>query len=364
MTRTSPPDTPAPQDIERAVRAAAQALPPSSGDITRVRARARGRRRRRTTAQLAVAAVLVTLVLVGVPTVGRFWSHASGPSPAASVLPTFSVAPGRILLDVRQRPFPGRDRLSVIAAVNVDGTLAQVPKPHGFQTTLQQATTPDGRIVVIGTTITTDELTLAVLASDGTVTMTRKLAGRPDGSVTLSAVTNNDVFLNRGTVFVAHNIATGAERELRRYQPGSVPNVIIAHANADAVVVAPADQGETSCGAALLDPKTGRQIRVITAPLSMCPAFDVRLSPDGRYLAMLVPISPNGSDTRLFIMDVATGTAVREFAAPVAKGPGIGFFFSGWGWSGPTTVRIVKAHRPTEDIAGLADVLQISTFPV
>jgi hypothetical protein len=307
-----------------------------------------------------VVAVLIAVVATAVPMLSRFWTNASGPSPAVSVSPTLSVAPGRVLLKVQQNiPLWAPGQLPVIPAVNVDTSLSLVPKPPGFSKALQQVATPDGRIVVIGTVA--HATTLAVLASDGTVITTRRVS-----EADLSAATNTDVFLIRmGGVFVAHNIATGAEREVRRYDPDSMPSVMVADANADTVVVAPADLGNTSCSAALLDPRTGRQIRVITAPVPMCSPFDIRLSPDGRYLAMRVPI-PNttSSGTRLFIMDVATGRAVRDFPAPVKKGPATGLWFTGWGWSGPNTVRVVSGQRPTEDITGLAKALQIDTFTV
>jgi hypothetical protein len=367
MNDTIPPHSPAPYDIERVVRAAVAALPPSGGDITRVRTGASRRRRRRLMAQSAIAAVLVAVVAIGVPTVGRLWSQASGPSPAApaspsvSVAPTFSVAPGQILLSVRERPMPTVEGLPVIVAVKADGAVTEVPKPSGFRLGLQHTTTPDGRIIVVGRKDT--GLVLAVLASDGTVMLTRPLASGRDGSVVLSAASDTEVFLNRDTVFVAHDLVTGVERELRR-MGGSVPNVIVAHASRDTVVVAPGDLGEASCAAALLDPQTGQQRRMVKAPLAACTPFDVRLSPDGRYLAMLVPLPPDRSKTRLYILDAATGTAVRDFLVPPGTGGGVGFIFSGWGWSGPSTVRVVRGSLPTVDLTHLAEALQTSTFTV
>lgn len=374
MNSTTAADAPAPHDIEGVVLAAARAVPPSGGDLGRVRIRARARRRRRIVAQSAIAAVLVAVVAVGVPTVGRLWTNASGSSPAATPSPTPSpslspspsvpvvrLAPGRILLGVRERPYPTSEGLPVVVAVNADGTVAQVPKPRGFSPSTQQEATPDGRIVMVGRR--DSSLTLAVLGADGAVLLTRPLTAGQDGSVTLSAASDTEAFLNRDTVFVAHNLVTGEERELRR-MGGSIPNVIVAHASHDLVVVAPGDLGETSCAAALLDQTTGQQRRLFTAPLAACTPFDLRLSADGRYLAMRVPLPPDRKQTRLFVFDTTSGALVHNSAVPPAKGAGVGFVFSGWGWSGPSTLRLAGGTLPSTDLTRLAEVLQISTIAI
>jgi hypothetical protein len=360
-----------PPDLDHEVRTHAAALPTPPYQLDRVRARGRAYRRRRAGWQAAAAVLAAAAVTLAVPAVHRVSAHrAATPAPATSaprLLLYGASTDGSALL-------PGNKSMRgmlpvppVVPEMKPDGTVVLLSVSISDTALFRVKAMPDGRLAALDTTDAGDRL--MIFRPDGTPSLSRDLAGGPKGNG-LVAVSNTDVYLSRGDAVYAHDIATGAERKT----PYSRPQVLVADANAIGLVIGPVDAGAGACATRLVDPHTGA-VKVLNPPVRICSPFTVRLSPDGRYLAALVPlITTTQSNTRLYILDVATGRTVKDYPvvekgswdtalAPYA-GEKRAYRFANWGWTGPTTVTLAAGVVQPGEWDKLGAALKTRTFTV
>jgi len=335
----------------------------------RERALLTSRRLRRRT-RIAVMAATVAVVGLAAATVAVVPPRGGGQATLGDASP---AAPRFILTGGDWFP-PNADQsklIDVIPEVQPDGTLRVLPAPAGLRPPLRTAALPDGRLAVLGQFGTNpDARRLVILAANGTVAVSRDLPTPPDGNpVTLRGASNTEVYLTPKDALYAHDIATGAERELRRRVDRTVPPVLTAHANASQVAVVPGEVAERTCSFAILDPRTGQSVKVVRIPLEWCSSFSVRLSPDGRRAAAHVSqIRGLQSSSWLFFLDLDTGNVLRQVTLgenrPADTIGTDAWVFWEYAWSDPNTVRMVTAKVPAGDLNQLAKSLDIQTFTV
>ncbi len=257
------------------------------GEIVRL-----GRRRRRRTAAVNLAAVLLVVAAAGGGAV--VLTRPDG----APVAQQRSVATERFLLSGSFTPLFRDDQrlMDAIPELDPNDRVRLIPMPAGSTPPISGISVPDGRVAV--------RLSgrLVMLAPDGRELLSRDL---PVGSIVTATNRKLILAVNNSRTMISHDIGTGAEVTFDRGE------ALGWGANADQLIEYGGD--ETPCAVRFLDPATGKQLRAVSLPTDACDPANVRISPDGRLLA--VQSLPFGDDlkARVVILDAATGAVRKEF---------------------------------------------------
>jgi hypothetical protein len=361
MTRTDIPD-----DLVAAMRAAAGAAPPHSGDLAAVRRRGRARRRRRAAAVAGVAAVAVAAA-VAVPSViaGPAAPSADGSRVAVS-RPAAPAEPAqRLLINgavwelvssedgtelrgaesgetareayERLRAWPGAvGVISGWAELRPDGEVVELDLDlPGIDSISDVAAMPDGRLAAIGVVDRMPEVErddgpcvegvdfpLLVIEADGSVSRSREVRVMCE-TVRLLAADADTAYLARDSRLVAHDLATGEERTLvEAPHPldggyGSVAPGRVATAAAEPRDdPCPPDEVGEQIVVRVVEFGSGASSSYPLRPRG-CSGYAgaMRLSPDGRYAAVaFYRLLDDGRyfDLGVAILDLDTGDVVRD----------------------------------------------------
>jgi hypothetical protein len=302
--------------VEDLVHRAATAAQPHVTDFDRVRRRAAKRRRRRTRFAAGGAAFAAVFVLVATALLAR---PAPRPNVAAPIAPaTFSTstptAPAQRLIlpgdgwteSVEGRPITGVAAVDGIVEVHPDGRSVVLPRPPDLDQIDHMEALADGGLVVLGSRdlmpgverddgpmVEGVEFPLVVTRADGAVVSRRDV--RIHGEhVALLGVADGVAYLARKAGVVAHNLNTGAERLV---VPLTGDFFDGDQAGSTAVLLA---QGQL----VVVDLLAGQQTGRFALPGHR---GHVRLSPDGRSVAIVTMQGRNEINEIVEIRDVGTG---------------------------------------------------------
>ncbi len=384
-----------PHDIAQAVRGAAAMLPGYAGDRKAVERRVALRRRRVT--MITVAFTLLVMASVVTPYV--LTRGVADDKPAATPGPTaLTVRPQRLLVsdsrvtstgpegqtDGREAD-PGRSNFGYpdgsygwvlpggVTEVLSDASLVPYALPAAGN--LGSVLREDGSVVALSTMDNGKSLcapgqrvVLEVWDSAASPSFTRELAGPVCSLGGLVDATDEEAFLWRGGVVVAHRFADGAERPVTAALGFSIDEYgrPPADVNLEAgLAAAPRWPGQcrlrvvrTSDAATVADVDVFRPLGNDVAV--SCDVETVRVSPDGRFVAVTVrqfsvPASELGSPKTdrkqqvwLRIVDVASGTVVLD---DLLYEPSVRYDWArdavlGLAWSSPTLVGVAYVNLP------------------
>ncbi|MBO0870497.1 MAG: hypothetical protein J2P15_18225 [Micromonosporaceae bacterium] len=333
-----------PDDVTALVREAAGSMPGYPGDL-RATARRGAAKRLRYTGGMAGAAAVLALVAVAVPALiavnrsGGATATPAGPViswPQRQVLtmlhsrPGGSCGIGEVLPDGALRWIPVlpsvRKDVPLICLVvyrtqptpssQVWAFLSVVPAPHVL---------PDGRFFFAMGGPGHEQF--AVVDADGTSGTTHTL--KPGDSVI--AADERDAFALRGHSVVAYDLRTGAARVLYSFPPD---NQLRFSAQSDADIEAGRLAWVSGdCSAWVVDARTGTLVshldlaaltpnhRPAADTGTACDPGVLRLSPDGRRLAVLYTRGHPSAAGWIGVFDVASGELLGNVAVPQTSGP-------------------------------------------
>jgi hypothetical protein len=413
-------------ELADALHSAAGAVPPYSGELAAAQRRGRAHRRHRTVTVAGFTALAVAAAL-GLPFALTGADPGSEAEPPVAALPgsaAASTAPGepaqRLLLDGdgwvnmasagEDSPEPPvgvsaresyewyRDQpdatgvLGPIAEVLPDGDVAELDLDlPGVDSVRDMVALPDGRLVVIGLHDRTPgaeredgpcveglDFPLLVVAADGSVSQSRQARVMCE-TLELLGADADTAYLVRGSRLVAHDLATGDEREL--LDAPEVSEVAWHGSIAGGRVVAVDDQLTAACasGEVLVADLAAGAWTDYPLPGEDCVdwAGPVQLSPDGRHVAAaFVSIGDGRSDLRVAVIDLTSGAVVLEHnlvgtdhenatgltirggaAAP-------GGHIAGLAWDDRQTLRVAWYEVPREGVRWLPDLIQVDTLAV
>jgi hypothetical protein len=361
------PDPDLPTELDHAVRAAAEAQPPPRHDLDGVRARARAHRRRRAVVRSGVAVTLVAALAAAVPLL-----QSTGKRGSATVLAPPAAAPGEqpIYLDgapallmntgegeaayIEQRLIGGA--AARFRSDGSGGTLAPVPEIPGLVGALETYAVADGWLAGIGSSGPEGPIRRLIIMNEaGKVIVTRDIPLRPGASVPrLVAASRTTAYyqvFGDVTTLVRLDLATGAERDLRKSPTGSGMRGFDADATGNRLLIWPADP-DRNCSADVLDATTGKLLKELRPAIANCSRVTFKLSPDGSLVAALVTYANfDHLVQRMVVLDVATGQIRKEFALvslPIYKlaAPTDRQMVAGIHWTGPTSLLYVRGVKP------------------
>jgi Lipoprotein LpqB beta-propeller domain len=352
-----------PEELANAVERAAAMVPGHGGDLDDVLFRYRARRRHRA-AGAAAAAVAVALVAAGAA-VARPLIATGGtavlPSAAATTT-SAQVTPQRLILDYSAGDLTPKHTQAGIGEMLADGSVVTHPVA-GSDGGYQAVGLPDGRLVVLLTRIGPPRL--SVLRPDGTVQHTYPISV-PAGRVGLAGATEDDAYLLGSSGLIARNLATGAERAVLDLvalgMPGWLPDITIDLAGDRLVLTAMPGK---SCSLRVIDVPSGRRLPEPALPRSACrQILGVRVSPDGRRIAVAYSRPDQSLSIRVAIVDTVTGQVRQD--SPLKTSPahkGLAGVY-GMAWIDPATVRVAwtgttsdtGSGRPIEELPQIATI--------
>jgi hypothetical protein len=340
--------------VEDLVHRAATAARPHVTDFDRVRRRAALRRRRRTAFTAGGAAALAAvLVLVPSTFLTRPAPRSNIAVPIAPATSTATAPAQRLILpgrgwtgSVEGRPTVGVAGVDGIVEVHADGRFDVLPGPPGLDQLHHMEALVDGGLVVLGSRdlmpgverddgpmVEGVEFPLIVTRADGAVVSRRDV--RIQGEhVALLGVADGVAYLARKAGVVAHNLDTGAERLV-------VPlTEEFFHGDQAGSTVVLLTQGEL----VVVDLVAGRQTGRFAVPGRH---GNVRLSPDGRSVAVVSMQSRNEIDEIVEIRDVGTGkvSTVRQLRSNIPMWTSDA---TGLAWTDADTVRAAWLEPPRD----------------
>ncbi|MEJ3743255.1 hypothetical protein WEI85_08215 [Actinomycetes bacterium KLBMP 9797] len=363
-----------PDEIVETVRRAATAASAHGGDLGSVRHRAVRRRRRRQATVATCAAALVAIAAAAVP--AALDRTPAEPAAAAEPAQRLLVRAAGLALQSKNGPEVGIVNERELGEVLPDGSLVRHAIP-GVDDWLHAVGLPDGRLVVLGYTEHTPgtprispnaaaegvSIDLEVLAADGTIELSRDV-GVKDEITRLVGADETTAYLLRPRGLMAHDLATGAERlALALSAFGSVgPRVDVGNGVVVLldgcelrVFVIPGNrsQAQATVPCALAEtPPQGPDLRR---------AQDVRLSPDGRLVA--VPYYA-GDELRLAVVDTRTGATRATETLDI--GPSRFQDVYGLAWTDNRSVRVAWAALPPDAarLYRLDEILRTETITI
>ena len=340
--------------VEDLVHRAATAARPHVTDLDRVRRRAVVRRRRRTAFTAGGAATLAAVIVLVAP---AFLNRpAPRPNTAAPIAPAPSTATApaqRLILSgrgwtgsVEGRPTTGVADVDGIVEVHPDGRFDVLPRPPGLDQIHHMEALADGGLVVLGSRdlmpgveredgpmVEGVESPLIVTRADGAVISRRDV--RIHGEhVALLGVADGVAYLARKAGVVAHNLNTGAERLV-------VPlTEDFSHGDQAGSTAVLLTQGEL----VVVDLVAGRQTGRFALPGRH---GSVRLSPDGRSVAVVSMQGRDGIDEVVEIRDVGTGkvSTVRQLRTNIRMWASD---TTGLAWTDADTLRAAWPEPPPD----------------
>jgi len=263
---------------------------------------------------------------------------------------------------------------SGLAEVRPDGSVVHHKLPTGADDVVAM---PDGHLLTL---VTTDlqpgtkradgpgvaglSIKLAVLTADGSVERDREVRIKGE-EVRLLGATNRTAYLRRTAGVVAHDLATGKERMVL---PPSVLNqpasawFPVTDLTGDRLAVADGN-GSKGCTVRVADLRTGEPLPVRGIATGTCIAEQVRLSPDGRRVAVAY-LRLSETEKRVAVLDLETGKTLADKplgTRPVRDAETVKA--AGMAWSDNRTVRVAVTELPPDAkrVYRLDEVLRIVT---
>lgn len=351
-----------PDDVIELVHSAATATTPHGHDLGVVRDRWRARRRR-TAVIAAAAAFLAVLAGVGVPvvakwTIGRSRSATAPPVPAERLLLTINF-PGLLSEEAGQAYRDAPRAFEIFPDKTV--VQHQLPKNWGRSIGL-----PDGRLV--GVAWPSHEL--SVVRPGGGVDMTRVVGA--NRTLPVDATASEVYFYELGQAIVAHDLATGRERQIFKVEGDGRPIGMNAlHAGLIATFRTHGPEGSSvsqpDCVISVIELAGLRQRGTWSIP-DCTTVWDAAFSPDLKLLAVQHLSTSIGSPkeiTRVVtIFDVANGRALtsRQIDRAVSpSGDRAMRWASAMAWADARTLMIgrIQTSKPVERFEQLAAFLEV-----
>ncbi|WP_406040481.1 hypothetical protein OG799_31575 [Micromonospora sp. NBC_00898] len=376
-----------PEDLADLVRRAALATPPHVGDLANVRRRARARRRRRAAATAGGLVVLVALTGGAVPLLaGSRPARPATTAPApASPVPApppstnrpaepaqrlmIAVDPNTWRLDRGRGPEVG---LRGGGEVLPDGSVRRhrTPKDFGLGAAL-----PDGRLVGLlytdlmpgvrrtdGPNVEGLSIKLVVLGPDDAVEISRevRIKGR---SVELLGADQRYAYLARDEGIVAHELTTGRERTLLRSSTAGV-DLMAASQTAVGSDRLAEQRTDSPCRTDVRRLADGKRIARLTAD-GIC-MNGLRLSPDGRLVAVPYFLPDHGGQQRVAVYETGTGNLRVDQAIGTPRRIPVPGGIQGLAWADDTLLRVAWAELPAgaRRVYSVEEVLKVVTVTV
>jgi len=405
-------DIAVPEDLANAVRGAAGAVPGRASDLEEVHRRLVARRRRLAGGTAALAALLVAVAVVVPFAVTRDVRPLPGPAggsgPSASRIEASASAPAarstkqRLFLRIEgfvsvppgvsgapDQPDPAKPNLGYppgawgllsiggIKEVLADGRVITHSLSGAAQTINDVVSLPDGRLVTLGFTDLAPKLhrtfwpcvehlaePLAIHARGGEAVTSRDLRIRCHFNALVGA-TAAEAYLVRDDRLLAHRFSNGAERDIVNVsQLGDRVNDLNLAAGRAAAAYVP-DDG--TCVLRVLDLRTGELGGAIPMdpPRVDCNAKSVRLSPDGRLVAMSYNVLEDG-EVWLAVFEIATGRIrLRKLVDQRTASREMVDGFAGAAWTDSSTLRVAWTRIRNQDrVNQIEDVLDVRTYRV
>lgn len=306
-----------PDELAEAVRRAATVPMAYPADPREVERRWRRQRKRRITTAAAGTGALLAIGVAVVPTLAGRGPDGPPAAPPAAQAPAVAVPAQRLLLG-GGGPAISLGVGNTVAELLPDSSTRprRLPALDGWNRILAM---PDGGLVGLGYDKAGPRL--VVLSPTGTVQSDRAVAGQP---VRLVAATTLVAYLWRPSGLVAHELTTGRERTvLAAAAVGALPD----HLPTDRldVVAGKLVVGGTPgnpCRLRVIDLSSGRASEFGLAPLDCAGIAMVRVSPDGRRVAVGYLRSAAGVPARIAVVGLDGGTIEGDAAVgpPSAAG--------------------------------------------
>ena len=340
-----------PEDLDRAIRALADGVPPAHLSLAETTARGRRLRRRRTITVCSVAAFAVLAGALGVPAMLRQADARPAPQPAASTTATASPSP-----TVSASP---RSWTTAAQRLLINGSGATLQRGDGSTAGIEGPTTitevlPGGKVQTLktpkfnsgvdgfiplpgggavltgvrnlkpgeqrtdGPNVSGLEIRLVVQRPDGSIATNRNI--RIQGEyVTLLAADAHRAVLWRGHGVYLRDLATGMEERLpgatalaggNVNSDGATPRITGVSIAAQAIAVT---QGGL-CPSIKIGGWQRDEVRTLALPNSpsRCAVGEMRFSPNGDALAVAYSPERAKGETRLAVYDTKSGALVSD----------------------------------------------------
>lgn len=263
------------------------------------------------------------------------------------------------------------DDLDGLVELLPDGTVVPVPMPEGMNRQPAVAELPGGRLAWLRPTGGVPRVepsaksgqTLTVTGPDGAVVARREVPVS-EYLTQLAGGTGPAVYLVHGDRIVAHDIATGAERHLVPLSGRHTMSTAAADVVVTRLARSPREDGD--CALDVADLVAARVVRTLSVP---GPCLAIRLSPDGRYLAVdhLPPATVDPLAQKVTVLNVGSGAVVAErVQRDGPRWPQEGSYSRGMAWIDLTTVRVGWVEFPggADRTYPIAEVLHTADLKV
>ncbi|GAB3833995.1 hypothetical protein ACFPIJ_09895 [Dactylosporangium cerinum] len=261
-----------------------------------------------------------------------------------------ATRPGAVVVFAEDAELRGDDALVPFGFAGDGRVLRVVPAPNGGVAALVRRPRPGGAACAGET-----ELRLETFAADGAPGLSREVGGECH-PVELIGVDYFRAFLRRGNAVMAHTLADGSETKVTDVaidlgftaRPSGAG--LVAQLDHGRVLFSDAATCEGTPRVAVYDVPTGRTTTV--APPTPCDSHTVvRLSPDGRLLAVAYP---RAGHLVIDVIDVASGRLRHRADVGAAANP------VAVAWHSDQALRLAWYPAPTSGKALLEDVLRVS----